>query len=152
MLSLTLLSLTVNTAIAIQKQLKEIFGDMVDIKSITFEDLNLDSKLKDNLVVVTSHNIKDKALKFIEPRTKTIFADRIVNIETVSKLYEVPEGASVLVVNKLYETAVQAIDQLIGAGISHLKFFPYYPGMESWNTDCKYAITFGKNNLYLTIS
>lgn len=147
MLSLTLLSLTVNTAIAIQKQLKEIFGDMVDIKSITFEDLNLDSKLKDNLVVVTSHNIKDKALKFIEPRTKTIFADRIVNIETVSKLYEVPEGASVLVVNKLYETAVQAIDQLIGAGISHLKFFPYYPGMESWNTDCKYAITFGEEQL-----
>jgi len=147
MLSLTLLSLTANTAVAIQKQLQEIFGDMVEIKSTYFDELEPGSKISDSLVVVTSHNIEDMALKIIKKGTKTIFADRIVNIETVSKLYEVPEGASVLVVNKLYDTAAQAIDQLIGAGVSHLKFYPYYPGMESWNRDCKYVVTFGEKQL-----
>lgn len=147
MLSMTLLSLTANTAIATQKQLKEIFGDMVDIKSTCFEELVPGSKISDMLVVVTSHTIKDIALNSIEPGTKTIFADRIVNIETVSKLYEVPEGSSVLVVNKLYDTASKAIDQLIGTGISHIQFYPYYPGMESWNKDCKYVVTFGEKQL-----
>jgi len=147
MLSLTLISLTSNTAEATQKQLKEIFGDMVDVKSTCTEDLELDSKIDDMLVVVTSHNIKDMALSFIKPGTKTIFANRIVNVETVSRLYEVPAGSSVLVVNKLYNTASQAIDQLVGAGISHIQFFPYYPGMESWNKECKYVITFGEKQL-----
>lgn len=147
MLSLTLLSLTANTAIATQKQLKEIFGDMVDVKSTCFEELAPDSEISDTLVVVTSHKIKDTALKFIKPGTKTIFADRIVNIETVSKLYEVPVGSSVLVVNKLYDTTVQAIEQLVGVGISHVQFYPYYPGIESWNKNCEYAVTFGEEQL-----
>lgn len=147
MQSLTLLSLTENTATATQKQLKEIFGDMVDIKSTFFEELAPDSKLSDTLVVVTSHSIRDMAINVIDQGTKTIFADRTVNIETVSKLYEVPEGSSVLVVNKLYITAVQAIDQLIGAGISHVQFYPYYPGAKSWNRDCKYVVTFGEKQL-----
>lgn len=147
MLSLTLLSVTSNTAIATQKQLKEIFGDMVDIKSTYFEELTPGSVISDMLVVVTSHTIKDMALRFIKPGTKTIFADRIVNIEAVSKLYEVPEGSSVLVVNKVYDTAAQAIDQLIGAGISHIKFYPFYPGMEPWNKTCKYVVTFGEKQL-----
>ena len=147
MLSLTLLSLTANTAISTQKQLQEIFGDMVEIRSLCFEDLSLDSKISDMLVVVTSHTIKDMALEIIEPGTKTLIADRIVNIEAVSKLYEVPEGSSVLVVNKLYDTATQAIEQLIGAGITHLCFYPYYPGMDNWNSACKYVITFGEKQL-----
>lgn len=147
MLSLTLISLTSNTAEATQKQLKEIFEDMVDVKSTCIEDLECDSKIDDMLVVVTSHNIKDTALNFIKPGAKTIFANRIVNVETVSRLYEVPAGSSVLVVNKLYNTASQAIDQLIGAGISHIRFFPYYPGMEPWNKECKYVITFGEKQL-----
>ena len=147
MLSLTLLSLTANTAIATQKQLKEIFGDMVDIKSTCFEELAPGPEISDILVVVTSHNIKDVALKFIKPGTKTIFADRVINIETVSRLYEVPAGSSVLVVNKLYDTALQAIEQLKGVGISHVQFYPYYPGIESWNKNCEYAITFGEEQL-----
>lgn len=147
LLSLTLLSLTANTAIATQKQLKEIFGDMVDIKSTCSEELEAGSKISDMLVVVTSHTIKDMALKYVKPGTKTIFADRIVNIEALSKLYEVPEGSSVLVVNKLYETASQAINQLERAGISHVRFYPYYPGMRSWNKDCKYVVTFGEKQL-----
>ena len=147
MLSLTLLSLTANTAISTQKQLQEIFEDMVEIRSLCFEDLSLDSKISDMLVVVTSHTIKDMALEIIEPGTKTLIADRIVNIEAVSKLYEVPEGSSVLVVNKLYDTATQAIEQLIGAGITHLRFYPYYPGMDNWNSACKYVITFGEKQL-----
>lgn len=147
MLSLTLLSLTANTAIAIDKQLKEIFGDMVDIKSLCVEDLAPDAKIRDTLVVVTSHNIKDIAQKLIVEGTKVIYADRIVDIEKVSELFKVPAGSSVLVVNKLNETALQAIDQLVGAGISHINFYPYYPGIESWNRDCKYAITFGEEQL-----
>ncbi|MGE5633416.1 MAG: sigma-54 interaction domain-containing protein [Caulobacteraceae bacterium] len=147
MLSLTLLSLTANTAIAIQKQLQEMFGNMVDIKSTYFEELVPGSKISDMLVVVTSHNIRDIALKYVDPETRTIFADRIINIEMVSKLYEVPAGSSVLVVNKLYKTAVQAIDQLVEAGITHIQFYPYYPGMESWNKGCKYVVTFGEEQL-----
>ncbi|MDI6707060.1 MAG: sigma 54-interacting transcriptional regulator [Firmicutes bacterium] len=147
MLSLTLLSLTANTAVAIQKQLKEIFEDMVDIKSVCFEELSPNTEISDALVVVTSQTIKDDALNNIRPGTKILFADRIVNIESVSKLYEVPEGALVLVVNKLYDTATQAIDQLIRAGITHLQFYPYYPGMVNWNRSCKYVVTFGEKQL-----
>ena len=147
MLSLTVLSITANTTLATQKQLKEIFGDMVKINSIFFEELEPNAEISDMLVVITTQSSKEAILKTIKKGTKTIFADRTVNIETVSQLYEVPEGASVLVVNKLYETAVEAIDQLIGAGISHVQFYPYYPGIESWNKDCKYVVTFGEEQL-----
>lgn len=147
LLSLTLLSITTNTAIGAQNQLKEIFGNMVDVKSITFESLSVDSKLKDDLVVLTSPAIKDEALGLIDPKTKVIVADRTIDIASVSKLYEIPKGTSVLVVNKLYDTALQAIEQLGGIGINHLKFFPYYPNMGSWNKDCEYAITFGEEQL-----
>jgi transcriptional regulator with PAS, ATPase and Fis domain len=146
-LSLTLLSLTANTSVATQKQLKELFGDMVEIRSTYIEEIEPEPEISDSLVVVTSHNIEEIALKKIKKGTKTIFADRIVNIETVSKLYEVPEGSSVLVVNKLYSTAKEAIDQLIGSGVSHIQFYPYYPGMESWNKECKYVVTFGEKQL-----
>lgn len=147
MLSLTLLSITTNTAIGAKNQLKEIFGNMVDVKSITFESLSVDSKLKDDLVVLTSPAITDEAMRLIEPNTKVIVANRTIDIASVSKLYEVPKGTSVLVVNKLYDTAIQAIEQLVGMGITHLKFFPYYPNMSIWNEDCEYAITFGEEQL-----
>ena len=39
MLSLTVLSITANTASAAEKQLKEIFGGMVEINSIFLDDL-----------------------------------------------------------------------------------------------------------------
>jgi len=147
LLSLTVLSITANTASAAEKQLKEIFGDMVEINSIFLDDLEPDLEISDTLVVITTHVTKEDTLRRVKKGTKTIFADRTVNIETVSKLYEVPEGASVLVVNKVYETAAQAIDQLIGAGISHVDFYPYYPGMESWNKNCKYVVTFDEEQL-----
>lgn len=147
MLSLTLLSLTANTAIETQKQLKEIFGDIVEIKSTYIEELSPHTKLKDNLVVFTTQTEKENILKYINPDTKLIMANRIVNIENLCKLYEIPIGSSVIVVNKLRKTTLEAIDQLIEAGITHLKFFPYYPDIDAWNKDCKYAITFGEEQL-----
>lgn len=122
MLSLTLLCLTDNTAIATQRQLKEIFGDMVEIKSICIKDLTPDSKISDMLVVVTSQTIKDLAMQYIEAGAKIIIADRVVNAEMASKLFEIPKGSSVLIVNQVYYSANQAINQLQGLGISHVQF------------------------------
>lgn len=145
--SLTLLSLTSNTALAAQNQLEEMFSDLVDIKSLNFGDVGNINKICDELVVVTSQTFYKQALECIESNTKVLLANRTVNIEKVSLLYEVPPNSSVLVVNKLYETAKEAIDQLEGVGISHLKFYPYFPEMTSWNDECKYAVTFGERQL-----
>ena len=147
MASVTLLSLTLNAAKEAQAQLVEMFGDNISLKSYIIEELDSENPVKDDLIVITSHYIYELALKFIDKSSDVVLANRTLNLDKISKLFEIPEKSCVLVVNKLYDTAVEAIDQLKGIGINHIEFYPYYPGSTDWRSECKYAITFGEKQL-----
>lgn len=145
--TMTLMSSTFNTATDTCKQLNELFNDKVDIKIIVVNDeLELES-VSDKLVVITAKFIVKEAIKYIKPGTKTIVADRVINISEISKLFEIPTLTDVLIVNNILETTLESIEQLKACGINNLNFNPYYPSIKKWNKKCEYAVTFGEIEL-----
>lgn len=145
--TITLMSSTFNTATDTCRQLKELFNDKVDIKIVVVNDeLELES-VSDILVVITAKCIVREAIKYIKPGTKTIVADRVINISEISKIFEIPLFSDVLIVNNIMETTKESIEQLNACGINNYKFNPYYPGIKKWNKKCEYVVTFGEREL-----
>lgn len=141
--SMTILSSTQNTAESTQKQLEACFSESMSFKVIIFSDTLAPHSISDDYVLITNTLIKEKALKYIKPGTSFFVSDRTINADTAEKLYDIPEGTDVLLVNVSKETAYEALTQLRDRGIRHLHFSPYYPGLKEYNRDCPYAITFG---------
>lgn len=142
------ISSTFDTASAISRHLSDIFSDLASFALFTCtENACVDIPLHFDLALVTSPHIYDRAVRGIPPGMKTIIAARMANIETIHVLYDLPDGADVLVVNNEETTTMQAIDQLEAVGITHLTFHPYYPGIPAYRQNCPYAISFDETNL-----
>ncbi len=141
--SMTILSSTPSTAESTRKQLEACFTGSMTFKTVIFSDELEPFSISDDYVLITNTLIREKALKYIKPGTRFLISDRTINADTAEKLYDIPEGTDVLLVNVSRDTAHEALTQLQERGIRHLHFFPYYPGIAEYNRDCPYAITFG---------
>ena len=145
--SMTILSSTSSTAAESKRQLEDCFKDTMSFKTVVFSDWLEPHSVSDDFILITNMLIKDRALNYIKPGTKYFISDRTINADIVERLYDIPEGADVLLVNVTKDTTLEAITQLDERGIRHLNFFPYYPEVQTYNTNCRYAITFGEVEL-----
>lgn len=145
--SVTLLSSTYGTAYGVFNQLNEMFSDMANIRIVLFQDRPEPYSVHDMLVVITTKLIEPEAVRYIRPGTKTLIADRVIGINEIYRLYEIPDGSDVLIVNNIYETTMESIEQLKACGMNKIRLHPYYPGIDVWDTNCSYAVTFGEMNL-----
>jgi transcriptional regulator with PAS, ATPase and Fis domain len=108
-------------------QLSAIIADKVKIRSVACSDLTPDRKVADDLVLITTPVIRHMVVPFIEDGCKYVIAKRTINPQRMRALFDIPAGADVLVVNMLYESAVDVVQELNAIGITHANFHAYDP-------------------------
>ncbi len=108
-------------------QLSEIIPDKVKIRSVACSDLTPDQKVADDLILITTPVIKNLVVPFIQEGCKYVIAKRTINPQKMRALFDIPANADVLVVNVLYGSAVDVVQELNTIGITHANFHPYDP-------------------------
>jgi len=110
------------------RELKKIFGRLVDIKPYSSED-ELPDDYRDNLILVTTDAVLSGPFRaFIDDSPHWMMAQRVINYKYLRPVIELPEGTEVLLVNDHERTTNVAMDQLKGLGLNHIKYVPYFPG------------------------
>ncbi|MCL5046411.1 MAG: PAS domain S-box protein, partial [Actinobacteria bacterium] len=109
-------------------------------------DGGIDSRVEADLVVISSQWIEERALEHVPPGTRYIVGRRTISSHALEKLFALPVGTRVLLVNDIPSTARETVDSLSELGLGHLELFPYAPGMPV-PTGLNLAVTPGETAL-----
>ena len=134
------------TSINLAAQLKEVFGQYIKVEPYCLKD-SLDFDITNSLVVLSSPRIIDGKIKsLVDSGLNYIIAQRVINHRHISELLDLPKATEVLLVNDRAETTYQTIEQLQALGVNYIKYYPYYPGIDSYPR-LDIAVTVGEPNL-----
>lgn len=147
MKEIVMLAETQGTADYVSRQLNDIFRSYARL-SVVIADPDVPPRsLSASLVVIISKVLESQMQKYIKPGTRVLIADRMVDPCEAARLYDIPSGSEVLVVNTSPLVTRESIQQLMSCGVDGLKYHAYYPGISSYPADCSYVVTFGEAHL-----
>lgn len=129
----------------LNKNLKLIFKDKVIIKNYYLNRITEEESIKDDIILVMIDDRVLKIKKYVKDVSKIIIINRTIKQKDIYKLFSLPEGIDVLVVNDNKHTVLETISNLYNIGINHLNFIPYNPNEEYRNI--KIAVTPGEADL-----
>lgn len=134
------------TSNSLAAQCREVFGKYINVESYCFED-DLDFDVEKSLVVLSSPRIINNRIRtLIGKGLNYIIARRVMDHKYISDLMSLPKGKKVLLVNDREETTYQSIAQLKALGVNNIKYYPYYPGIDSY-PKLDIAVTVGEPDL-----
>ncbi|QSQ09226.1 Regulatory protein AtoC [Koleobacter methoxysyntrophicus] len=108
------------------KTLKDIIGDKLHVVGFCFEE-GVKGPKSAPLVLISGKFLYERARK-VYPYSKIISAKRTINGSNLEKLFILPKGKKVLVINHPKETTIETICSLEEMGINHLEYIPYWRG------------------------
>lgn len=145
MKKIIIISKGVSTGKKIYSQLKAIFSQEVEIENILVE--NLREKINEgDLILYAADFIKERYNTFVDSDIPYIVTNRIIDHKNIGEIIAIEEGTDVLLINDGYNTATEAIEQLLELGLNHIQYHPYYPDCSSY-PKLKIAITPGEREL-----
>ncbi|QZY55665.1 sigma-54 interaction domain-containing protein [Crassaminicella profunda] len=145
MKKLLIISLGQVTGSNIAKQLNDLIGDFVTIKSIRVTQID-DSAMDCDLILFTSDVVQSVCINKINKDIDCIIAKRVINHKNIERIISLPYDTEVLLVNDAQNSTFEAIRQLEEIGVDYLKYYPVYPGYESY-PKIPIAITPGETQL-----
>lgn len=104
--------------------LKDIIGEKINIIGFCFDEGVKGPKSAP--LVLTSGRFLCKRAQKIYPHSKIIAAKRTISGSNLEKLFILPKGKKVLVINHPKETTIETICSLKEMGIDHLEYVPYW--------------------------
>ncbi|XOQ25867.1 MAG: Transcriptional regulatory protein ZraR [Mitsuokella multacida] len=142
---IALIAMGRKTSYSCREQLHDLLGSRVNISDYYIEG-NLPEKIDADFVVFSSQLSYARARKHVTDNTPFMIARRSINYHAVNKLFEIPTGTNVLLVNDAKSSADDTISLLQTLGIDHLNYYAYYPGMKDPHI-AKVAVTPGEAQL-----
>jgi transcriptional regulator with PAS, ATPase and Fis domain len=124
-------------------QLEELFDHSVRIESYA-TDLGLPRKIKQALVLLTSSLVLDECKDHLDASCQVMIAKRTLNFAHLDKLYALPEGSSLLIVNDVKDTADEVVELLKKIGFTNYRYQAFYPGCPAEGLSYDYIITPGE--------
>ncbi|WP_010295127.1 sigma-54 interaction domain-containing protein [Clostridium senegalense] len=127
----------------LRENLEEVLGNKISINNYFLNTINNNLKIDDEIVLVM---IKERAFeikKHIKGDAKVIVIKRTIEEEAMMKIFSIPKGTDVLVVNDNKETTYEIVSFFYELGINHINLVPYYDGRDYSNF--KVAITPGES-------
>ncbi len=146
-MAIRLINMTIGGEVAAfyEKQLKELFGDIVNIFSYSMEKDGYENMEEGDLYLITATSTPQE-LSYI-PRGKQVVLTSITFLKkNVERLRGFPDGTKAMLVNGSGEMAIEAIADLNRLGVKNLDFTPYYPGVKEV-PDIDLAVTIGEPDL-----
>lgn len=134
-----------NTGIRLISQMNELLKDYLKIENILLSELKT-SEIQADLILFTSIYVKNRGIRYVDPKITYIVSNRIIDHKNIKEIISIEEGKDVLFINDCYESASEAIEQLMELGLDHIKYHPYYPDCASYPY-LETAITAGESQL-----
>lgn len=129
----------------LNENIESIFMDKVKINNYYFKNLKSNQLIRDDVILVMLDDRALKIKKYVDDTKKIIKINRSIKQKEIYKLFSLPEGIDVLVVNDNMQTTLETISNLYSIGINHLNFIPYNKDKEY--KDIRVAITPGESSL-----
>lgn len=129
--SFLIVSMNKKAAFFLRNILNEVFEYKIMIHAYSFlddEEKILTELIEDspNLIAATGEESYQNILKYYD-HDKILFASRnISEPEYFDKLFLIPKGKKVLVVNETESGCKETIESIINLGITHLTYIPYW--------------------------
>lgn len=139
----TLIAGSVNTKDFLLSQLKEFITDKYIVEAYSQEEGI--SEFKCNLLIVSSKEMEEdlEQMNINYAFEDIVVCERSINFDFIEQVANIPVNEEVLLVNDEKETTISSINDLMELGLSHVKYYPYYPGIASYKK-LKTAITPGE--------
>ncbi|WP_419725479.1 sigma-54 interaction domain-containing protein [Terrisporobacter petrolearius] len=131
--------------IFLNENIRLIFGEKVRINNYQFKNLEKNHLINDDVILVMINDRVVKVKEYVDDTSKIIKINRSIRQKDIYKLFALPEGMDVLVVNDNEHTIIETISSLYGLGVNHLNFVLYNKNIDQSNI--KVAVTPGESNL-----
>ena len=140
---IALIALGEKTSYFCRDQLHRLLGNRINISNYYAEG-NLPQRIKADFAIFTSRLAYQKTPTHLADGLPYIISRRSINYHEVDKLFELPAGTNVLLVNDCIQSANDTISLLQTLGIDHLNYYAYAPGMDDPKM-AKVAVTPGES-------
>ena len=140
---IALIALGEKTSYFCREQLHRLLGNRINISNYYAEG-NLPQRIKADFAIFTSRLAYQKTHTHLSDGLPYIISRRSINYHEVDKLFELPAGTNVLLVNDCIQSANDTISLLQTLGIDHLNYYAYAPGMDDPKM-AKVAVTPGES-------
>ena len=140
---IALIALGEKTSYFCRDQLHRLLGNRINISNYYAEG-NLPQRIKADFAIFTSRLVYQKTHTHLSDGLPYMISRRSINYHEVDKLFELPAGTNVLLVNDCIQSANDTISLLQTLGIDHLNYYAYAPGMDDPKM-AKVAVTPGES-------
>ncbi|WP_415942545.1 sigma-54 interaction domain-containing protein [Mitsuokella multacida] len=139
---IALIALGRDTSYCCREQLHRLLDNRINISNYYVEG-NLPQRIKADFAIFTSRLAYQKAHTHLSEGVPYLISRRSINYHEVEKLFELPAGMNVLLVNDCLQSANDTISLLQTLGIDHLNYYAFAPGMDDPKV-AKVAVTPGE--------
>lgn len=143
--TLALITFSESTKVELCSQLRFMLEGYMDVIGYATET-GIHEKINADLIVMSSHMMAEQAADLVETGCPVIVANRSLNLQSLEKLFQIPKGTEVVVVNDEMENSVEVIKLLKEIGIDYIQYIPYAPGFPMMSRS-NIAITPGEVDL-----
>jgi transcriptional regulator with PAS, ATPase and Fis domain len=127
----------------LKENLETVFANFVNINLYSFDELQPEKWIDDDIVLVMIKSQVLEIKKHIADVRRIVIAQRTARESEIRKVYSLPADTKVLVVNDNVETTLEMVTLLYKLGINHLNLIPYEEEKEY--SDVHIAITPGES-------
>ncbi|MGA2080432.1 MAG: sigma 54-interacting transcriptional regulator [Holophaga sp.] len=129
----------------LRHNLEEVLGGWVEIQDYIFDQMKPDEQIDADIVLTMLKSRIPVLRKHVEEPHRILVAQRTIRAQEIYRIFAIPPGTQVLVVNDNPENTLETVVLLQQVNINHLHFVPFEEGMDF--EDIQTAITPGEKAL-----
>ena len=111
-----------------------VFGGTVEISTVYTNELRAGEQLISDVFLIMRPGTMQELQHHISDPKKVVLVTRTVSEDAIYRLYDIPKGNRVLVVNDSPETTSETVSMLYQLGVTHLNLLPYLQKTDNWQT------------------
>lgn len=129
----------------LREDLEDVLNGCAEICSYFFDNLKAEDFIEADVILVTTQAKALEVQSHVAEARRVLVAQRTIRESDAYRIFTIPPGTRVLVVNNLPETTMEMVSLMQQLDLNHLEFIPYEEGMDCSNINI--AITPGERNL-----
>ncbi|MBU3194035.1 sigma-54 interaction domain-containing protein [Clostridium algidicarnis] len=119
----------------LEDNLRQVLGDKIVINSYFLDHLEEKDIIEDKVVLVMIRERAYEIKKYVSAKSKIIVVNRTFREDEIYKVFSIPEGTEVLVVNDNDQTTYETVSLFYEVGVTHLNLIAYKENVDYSNVN-----------------
>ncbi|MBB6630382.1 sigma-54 interaction domain-containing protein [Clostridium algidicarnis] len=119
----------------LENNLRQVLGDKIVINSYFLDHLEEKDIIEDKVVLVMIRERAYEIKKYVSAKSKIIVVNRTFREDEIYKVFSIPEGTEVLVVNDNDQTTYETVSLFYEVGVTHLNLIAYKENVDYSNVN-----------------